>query len=127
VHAAWATLEGRLEAVTVRGRPAWRLRGASAPPPPTDPVVRLLPAFDTTLLGHRSRELIVDAEHARRVWPGGGWLHPVVLLDGRAVATWRVARGDVSLEPFVALPDGAAAGLEAEIADVGRFGVAGGR
>jgi hypothetical protein len=121
VRAAWATLGGDLEEVTVRRRPAWRLRATPAPPPRA-PIVRLLPAFDTALLGHRSRELIVDPEHARRVRPGGGWLHPVVLVDGRAVATWRLAGGDVTVEPFSALPDEALPGLEEEIADVRRFG-----
>ena len=125
VRAAWATLEGRLEEVAVRGRPAWVLAGAVAPPPPAEPVVRLLPAFDTALLGHRSRDLIVDRERARRVWPGGGWLHPVLLVDGRAAGTWRASRGRVTVEPFAPLPERARAALDAEMADVARFSAAG--
>jgi hypothetical protein len=84
---------------------------------PGEPVVRLLPAFDTYLLGYRSREHAVAAEHASRVWPGGGWIHPVVLVDGRAAGTWRVRGGRVAVEPFGPLPDGA----RAEAADVERF------
>jgi Winged helix DNA-binding domain len=121
VRAAWATLEGRLEEVAVRGRAAWMLAGTAAPPPPPEPVVRLLPAFDTALLGHRDRDLIVDHEHARRVWPGGGWLHPVLVVDGRAAGTWRATRGAVTVEPFAPLPPRAQEALEAEIEDVARF------
>ena len=77
--------------------------------------MRLLPAFDTYLLGYADRNETVPAEHAARVWPGGGWLHPVVLVDGLAAGTWRVERGEVVVEPFDALPQ---AGLDAEIADV---------
>jgi hypothetical protein len=90
------------------------------------PVVRLLPAFDTYLLGHRDRGAVVAAEHARLVHPGGGWLHPVVLVDGRAAATWRLDGQAVAVRPFAALPDAVRDGLEAETADVGRFlGLAG--
>ena len=97
-------------------RDADRLEG----PVPDPPLVRLLPAFDTYLLGYRGRELAVPAEHARRVWPGGGIVHPTVVANGRAVATWRIrrrgGRADVEIEPFTRGP---AAGAEA--ADVIRF------
>jgi hypothetical protein len=101
VRAAWAGVEPR----------------AAEEAAPGEPVVRLLPAFDTYLLGYRSREHAVAAEHASRVWPGGGWIHPVVLVDGRAAGTWRVRGGRVAVEPFGPLPDGA----RAEAADVERF------
>ena len=87
--------------------------------------VRLLPSFDTYLLGYATRDDVVDPEHARRVWPGGGWLHPVVLVDGRAAGTWRAERaGDgvtVAVEPFGRLPGDVPPALEAEAQDVGRF------
>lgn len=78
--------------------------------------VRLLPAFDTYLLGYADRDDVVAPEHRRRVWPGGGWVHPVVLVDGRAAGTWRLQDGRVAVDPFEPLP-----ALEAEIADVARF------
>jgi hypothetical protein len=43
-----------------------------------------------------------------------------VLVDGRAVATWRLQRsGEVTVQPFDTVPGGEA--LEAEVADIGRF------
>ena len=57
-------------------------------------------------------------EHARRVWPGGGWIHPVVLVDGVAAGTWRLEDGEVTVDAFGEIP---ADGLSAEAADVRRF------
>jgi Winged helix DNA-binding domain len=89
-----------------------------APPPPAPPAL-LLAAFDTLLLGYRSREPVVAPAHARRVLPGGGMLRPVVLLQGRAAGTWTAAGGRVSIEWFGR--PGPARALAAEIADVERF------
>ncbi|MEA2448275.1 MAG: hypothetical protein QOG63_207 [Thermoleophilaceae bacterium] len=91
-----------------------------APEPPDPPLVRLLPGFDTYLLGYRDRTLAVPAEHARAVWPGGGIIRPTVVANGRAVATWRLERRgkrvDVTVDPFGEEVDAAA-----EITDVQRF------
>jgi hypothetical protein len=86
------------------------------PEPPYPPRASLLAAFDTTLLGYRSRDWIVPAEHDRRVLRGGGILRPVVLADGAAVGTWRLPRGRLEVEWF-----GPEADLSAEEADVARF------
>ncbi len=87
--------------------------------------MRLLPSFDTYLLGYRGRDLVVAPEHARRIHPGGGLLHAALLVDGRAVGTWRIKRQrerlDVIVEPFDTLAPDVHAGLAAEVADVGRF------
>lgn len=88
-----------------------------AEPPPDPPVTRLLPAFDTYLLGYRTRDLAVPPEHARRVWPGGGIVRPTVVENGLAVGTWRRTGADVSVEPFPGLDVDAAD----EVADVKRF------
>jgi hypothetical protein len=88
---------------------------AGAPDPP---VVRLLPAFDTYLLGYRSREFCVPAEHARKVWPGGGIVRPTVVVDGRVVGTWRRSGAKVEIEPFT---EGTDIDADEEIADVRRF------
>jgi hypothetical protein len=87
--------------------------GEHAPAPPS---VRLLPAFDTYLLGYADRAEVVAPEHERSVFPGGGWIRPVVLVDGRAAGTWRLERGEVVVGAFEPLPD-----LADEIADVLRF------
>jgi hypothetical protein len=78
--------------------------------------LRLVPAYDELLLGWRDRTPVVAAAHARRVHPGGGLLRAVVLEGGRAVGTWQLRGGRVTVEPFVEIAD--AAGLAAEIARV---------
>jgi hypothetical protein len=103
-------------------RAAWPEGARDGTPvdPPDPAAVRLLPAFDTYLLGYRSRELTVPAEHAREVWPGGGIVRPTVVANGRAVGTWRRAGRKVEVEPFpnAAIDDEA---LAEEVADVQRF------
>jgi hypothetical protein len=108
----------------VRARPsgpAWVLRdragsladiiGERAP-------VRLLGGFDTFLLGYADRSLHLPAEHAKEVNAGDGILRPIVLDDGRAVATWSFGRRrPPEVIPFPdEHPDTAA-----EAADVVRF------
>jgi hypothetical protein len=114
VRRAW---EAAVEASAARAGDAAQAAGAKAAGA-GGPVVRLLPAFDTYLLGYADRSETVPPEHLARVWPGGGWLHPVVLVDGLAAGTWRLDRGSVVVEPFGEIP---AAALEVEIADVERF------
>jgi hypothetical protein len=80
--------------------------------------VRLLGAFDPYLLGYAGRDHAVDAGHARRVWPGGGWFHPVVLVGGRAAGTWRIDGATLAVDAWAAIPGD---GLAAEARDVGRF------
>ena len=89
------------------------------PPPPA----LLLAAFDTAMLGWRTREPLVAAEHDRRILPGGGMLKPVVMARGRAAGTWRLSgsggRRRLEIDAFAPLPPAAA--LRREAADVGRF------
>jgi hypothetical protein len=87
--------------------------------------VRLLGRFDGYLLGWRGRDLVLDPRFARRV-AAGGWVHPVVVVDGRVAGTWRARRTggrlEVTVEPFTGrLPRRTGPGLEAEAADLGRF------
>jgi hypothetical protein len=92
-------------------------------PPPAPPAL-LLPAFDTLMLGYRSRAPVVAAEHDRRILPGGGILRPVVVARGRAAGTWRLARGGrvsaLEIQWFGEAPAVRRA-LAAEAGDLGRF------
>jgi hypothetical protein len=108
--AAWSGLPVR------DARAAWLDVETPLPDPPDPPVVRLLPAFDTYLLGYRSRDLAVPHAHAKQVWPGGGIVRPTVIANGLAVGTWKRTGARVTLEPFGAPIDAAE-----EIADVERF------
>lgn len=108
--AAWAGLAGELARVSIEGRRAdilevdlTRLDKASA-----GPLVRLLPAFDPYLMGHSSRDHLFEAAYRARVSRTAGWISPVVLVDGRVVATWshsiakEVLR--ITVEPLGRLP-----------------------
>ena len=110
---AFAAIAPELEEVEVLGRRAWIARGLE----PAPPAVRLLPAFDGILLGHRDRALTVRPEHARDVLPGGGILRPTVLADGLVEGTWRFERGSPAIAPF----DPPGPDVAAEAADVVRF------
>ncbi len=108
-------------------RRAWSLAGPPPPPRTRDdePLpVRLLPAFDGVLLGHRDRTpLVRPADLPRLV--RAAWILPAVVAGGRVAGTWRAERRrgglEVAVTPFGRLPRGAAGDLRREAADVGRF------
>jgi hypothetical protein len=85
--------------------------------------VKLLPAFDTYLLGYASREAVLPPAYARRIHPGGGIIRPSVLLNGRVVGSWTLSRPKRSIlvTEFEPLGSDARLSLEAELADVQRF------
>jgi hypothetical protein len=99
------------------------LPGTLEEAPPAPPRALLLAAFDTTMLGYRSREPLVAAADDRRILPGGGMLRPAVLIDGRAAGTWSVTARSrsrtVAVDWFRSPADSAA--LRAERRSVERF------
>jgi hypothetical protein len=60
--------------------------------PPVPPAL-LLAAFDTIMLGYRTREPLVATRDDRHILPGGGMLRPAVLIDGLAAGTWSLTAG----------------------------------
>jgi len=128
VRSAWKRVAPQLIEVEIANRPAWMLKTHMAwldEFPLHSPVVRLLPSFDTYLLGYRKRDLIVESQYARRIHPGGGILHPTLIVDGWAVGTWkskpRKSHLDIIVEPFDTLTSEIHARLEAEVTDMARF------
>jgi hypothetical protein len=91
---------------------------APAEPPPLPPPT-LLGAFDPLLLGWTSREEIVGPH--KLLVTNNGLFRPFALVKGRAVATWRFARGKVAIEHLEQVPKRAAAALEAEARAVEAF------
>jgi hypothetical protein len=83
-------------------------------PPP-----RLLGAFDPVLLGWTSREEITGP-HTQLVTTNG-LFRPFAMVDGRAVATWRLVKGKVGIEPLGKIAKRDRAALDADAADVERF------
>jgi hypothetical protein len=79
----------------------------------------LLAAFDTLMLGHRTREPFVASEHDAHILKGGGMLRAVVLHDGVATGTWSIKKGRPEPTWFGAAAPAAA--LAGEVADIERF------
>ena len=128
IRAAWQLIVDQLVEVEIAGRPAWMLKTLTAgldEPPARTPVVCLLPSFDTYLLGYQKRDLVVPPQYTKRINAGGGMLHPTLLVDGRAIGTWKSKRQknhlDILVEPFNHLPLEVHPGLEAEVTDLSRF------
>jgi DNA glycosylase AlkZ-like len=92
---------------------------AARPPEPEVPGPRLLGAFDPVLLGWTSREPILGP-HTHLVTMNGIF-RPFAMVKGRAVASWRLNRGEVAIEPLGPISKAATAALEADAADVERF------
>jgi hypothetical protein len=92
---------------------------AKQPPVAEVPAPRLLGAFDPLLLGWTSRELILGP-HTHLVTLNGIF-RPFAMVKGRAVGTWKLNRGKVTIEPLGRISKQANAALAADAADVERF------
>lgn len=80
---------------------------------------RLLGAFDPLLLGWTSREEVVGPH--KMLVTINGIFRPFALVDGRAVATWRLASGKVRIEPLGKVSKKGMQALEAEAVAVEAF------
>jgi hypothetical protein len=120
---AWGSIQGRLVGMDTAHGQMWVLRSSRETAPPG--LIRLLPTFDEYVLGWKERDLIAAAEHVKKINRGGGWLHPVVLYDGRAAATWSAARSPKALtirvNPFAPLTPVVRRGIAVEAEAVAAF------
>ncbi len=128
IRPAWQKITDQLMEVETDNRPAWLLKTCATwldQPPAATPVVRLLPRYDTYLLGYQKRDLTVPPLYTRRINAGGGIVHPTLLVNGRVIGTWKSkpqkSRLDVTIEPFEQLAPDMLPALEAEISDLARF------
>jgi Winged helix DNA-binding domain len=87
-------------------------RPAAEPLPPP----RLLGAFDPLLLGWTSREEVVGPH--KMLVTINGIFRPFALVKGRAIATWRLANGKVTIEQLERVAKKDAAALDADAAEV---------
>jgi hypothetical protein len=123
VRAGLGRIGGELTEVRIGDQRAWTLRGIARRP--RGRIVRLLPAWDNYLMGHRDRDFIAGPERWPTVMPGGGLIRPTIIVDGVAVGTWSIRRKGreirVELDPFQELDDETTAAVRAEVQDVERF------
>ena len=123
VRRAWRAIADRLVEVRLPGGPSWMLR--STPKAAPGGLVRLLPNFDEYLLGWKDRAFVTSTDRWKTINRGGGWLHPVVLADGRAAGRWKANRAPkdyrVEIDPFEPLASGVHRRLTAEVERLGAF------
>jgi len=88
-------------------------------------VVRLLPRFDLYLLGYKDRSLVLEAQYAKRVHPGGGMILTALLVDGVVRGAWnmkpRRRQVEVVIEPFEPLSEELVPALTDEVQRLGNF------
>lgn len=84
--------------------PAGYLLASTPVEAPRPPRAILLAKFDPLTMGHADKSRWLDPEDQARVFRKAAQVEAVVLLKGRAAATWRVARAAksavVTVEPF---------------------------
>jgi hypothetical protein len=96
-------LGDRLAEVEIDGRPAHVLSEDLDELASTQPTgaVRFVPAFDQYVLGPGTRDpLVVPAARRAAVSRQGGWISPVVLVDGRICGTWELAGEEARIAWF---------------------------
>jgi hypothetical protein len=101
----FAALGDEIASVDVEGRAALVLRAdvdALAATRPRSGTVHLLPGFDQYVLGPGTNDpVVVPVESRGLVSRAGGWISPVVLLDGHVAGTWEpAADGEPQVTPF---------------------------
>ena len=124
IRAGMKAIGDELREVRIRGAAAWQPAGRA--PRPVDPgLVRLVPAFDNYLMGHRDRDFIAPSPRWEEIGPGGGILWPTMTIGGTAIGTWRLKRPAGNLEPellpFRRLGRETRAAVDAELEDIFRF------
>ncbi len=130
-RAGFAAISGELLEVSLGGEPAWMLASQGAWLSPdglaaaAQPLVNLLPRYDTYLLAYRDRSLAVPAAYASRIHPGGGIIHPALLVDGLAAGTWRLdtrrKQPRLEVSPFEEVAAAVQVLLAVETARIGEF------
>jgi hypothetical protein len=90
----------------------------SRPPEPLPPP-RLLGAFDPLLLGWTSREEVVGPH--KMLVTINGIFRPFALVKGKAVATWGLAKNNVTIKHLGKVAKKDAAALEVDAREVERF------
>lgn len=122
----WAAIEDELTEVSIAGQQMWTLSVPDTAVKSDDtPIVRLLPKYDSYVLGHQDRALILPEEHTSQMQPRSTEIRATVLVDGRIVATWKLDRSrkthSLSIHPFDTFTPAVESGIETEVEDIKRF------
>ncbi|WP_224269168.1 winged helix DNA-binding domain-containing protein [Haloprofundus salinisoli] len=87
--------------------------------------VRLLPGYDSLLLGYEKEARPIPRGYESQVWPGSGIIRPTLVADGEVTGTWRLDRARattaVVVDPFERLAPELEAPLRDEVEAIGEF------
>jgi hypothetical protein len=126
IRTAMVAIGSRLVEYPGTVRDLWTLGAMDADAEIKRPAVRLLGHFDTFLLGYRRREHVGDA--AAEAWihrGGGGWIRPVVVVDGWIEGAWRLTQSasavEITVMPFDRVSRRADPAIGREVASIGSF------
>jgi hypothetical protein len=97
------------------------LPGALLPAEDTPAPPRLLPMWDSILLGYADRSRVIPPDYRRLVIQQTGDVLPTLLVDGYVAGVWRPAKGGIEATAFHRLSDHVWAGLGAEAAALVAF------
>ena len=78
--------QSKLNYHATSGKTYWFMEDAGVKPPSA---THLLPAFDEYLVAYKDRSAMLDPAHTQQINAGGGMLSPVVISNGRVIATWK--------------------------------------
>jgi hypothetical protein len=126
VRAAMAAISSELVEFPGSIRGLWTLGATSGAGDVARPDVRLLGHFDTYLLGYRRREHLGGADAEAWIHDGGGgWIRPVICVDGWIAGGWRLAQTareiEITLMPFDRIGRRADAAIGREVAAISQF------
>jgi hypothetical protein len=126
--AVWAQIQDELLEVDVEGQAGWMLREdllVAKGGGDQQAILRLAPSFDPYMLGHASKNHLLDPVHYKKVFRSAWWISPVVLLNGRVIGTWSSRRQGKTLvleiEAFGKLTRSVRARIGEEAESLGAF------
>jgi hypothetical protein len=89
------------------------------------PPVRLLPEFDSLIMGHRDKTRFIEPSIRKRVFLPRGDVAATMIVDGRVEGTWAMRKAKdvwrMNLSPFVELSESKIDEVEAEVEGLRRF------
>lgn len=103
----------------VRARPDGLVELLDRQPAVPLPTPRLLGPFDPLLHGWASRDQIIGPH--RGIVTTNGLFRPFALVNGRAVATWALSDGRLTIRPLERIGESTLQALQADAAQVQRF------
>jgi hypothetical protein len=121
----FASLGAELEPVQVEGDASWTAAGDTSTPREPSRGVRLLPYFDSYVVGGHPRERLFPGAAAKRALSPSGQAgnYPVVLVDGFVGGVWHARRSGrhvaITVEPLGPFSAAQRHDLEADVALVG--------